>query len=90
MLWRKAERCCEYSARSRLISNSPVFFLVFLAICDTVLAACTAGSATSASVNGAALATNHGNSFGIAQQGELYLVLMPPDVLIGDLAEARR
>jgi hypothetical protein len=35
-------------------------------------------------------ATDHGYSFGVDQQGELHLVLMPSDALIGDLAEARR
>jgi hypothetical protein len=89
MLWRKAERCREYPARFRLVSNGRVFLVILLATCDTVLAACTAGWTTPASTD-VARATDHGHSFGVAQQGELHLVLMPPDVLIGDLAEARR
>ena len=91
MLWQKAERCHEYPAGSRLVSNScALLAAIVLSIYGALLAACAAEPTTPAPTVGAALTTDQSSTSAEDQHGELHLVVMPPDALIGGLAEARR
>jgi hypothetical protein len=61
--------------------------IIVMAICGTLLAACAAAPNrlnVGAAVSDSELVTSP------YQTGELHLVLMPPDALMGGIAEARR